>query len=136
MVAAPVACPPSPCAPAFAQQAMPQQFVMPQQYVMPSAPLAAQSPCSSCQSAVMPQMMPQMMPQQMFAQTQPMYYAEPSCCSAMMMEPSCGGPMPGMAAYPGMMMMDYGMCASGMCDAGGFTAPAPEGFVAPGPAAE
>jgi hypothetical protein len=105
------------------------------QYVMPTAapyaaPYAAAPACNQCQAAVMAP------PQPMYYQAQPAYYGEASCgCSSYMMEPSCGAPFMGAAAYGG-MPMDMGACSGGCCEAGGLTAPAPESYVAPGPAAE
>jgi hypothetical protein len=82
------------------------------------------------------------------AQPTPTYYAEPSCGCAShsyMMEPGCGAPftgMPAMAAYGSEMMygpemmMGCDQCSGGMCECGPFAAPAPEAYIAPGPAAE
>jgi hypothetical protein len=119
--------------------------MMPQQYVMPSMPLAAQGPCATCPTTVMPQAMTQPMyyQAQPYA-AQPNYYAEPSCgISSYMMESGCGAPFPETVGYGPEMMMGCDPCMggcmdgcmSGMCEAP-FTAPSPETYVAPGPAAE
>jgi hypothetical protein len=147
-VAAPLVAAPAPYPPAVAPTVTPQ-YVAPLAAPFAAAPAPYPSPCATwnpCQGVVTAPPVPAQpqaatcCPPQMYAQTQPMYYqappayyGEPGCGYA---ESSCGAPFAGVVSYGPEMPVEYGPCASGCCDGGVATPPAPEVFVEPRPAAE